>query len=376
MLHQSIFALVLAYTALAVLVFLCLVRLRSMVVLLRTEPERFHSAFPSWAASVFGLLAVVSLGLIVPLETIDALVGGNNNDNLLQSILTVLAFWFFREAVQGVAFEKPVRRPRWLLVPLLAAFSTPFFFITERGPTSSAFMSSHADQLANVVYNVIYMGVIAWIVVDMIWALRRRPAGIYFTFSLGLAIILLSTIDEIVYICVAHLAPGPISDVTYAAFYVLFFGGVVVVGSGWIRVLVVERDYVGQVRFRLQSLSLIRVLIRVRRLGQRVSVSARQSEPVESEPSRSPSKPRLRVYRYVSGESTQRSAFAVLAEERGIDVTLSLLGVDAEDVAYRLVVQIRNLVARYGTSLTAREESLVGRIEDQYPGFDPELVPV
>ncbi|MFC3297354.1 hypothetical protein DZF92_05145 [Clavibacter michiganensis subsp. insidiosus] len=381
MLQQSAFALGLAYAMLGVLCFLCLVRLRSILASRFTDAAGFRAAFPSWAASAFGLSAIISLGLVFPLEDIDALVGGDNNANLLQSILTVCSFWFFREAVVEVVFAGRRRVSRWLLLGSLMAFSLPFFFfIRDRGPTSSSFMSTHAGQWTNVVYNVVYMAVIAWIVVDMIWMLRQQRRGAYFVFVTGLAVVLLAAVDEIVYALAAHLMPGGFSDATYQAFYVLFFGGILIVGLGWLWVLIAERDYLGRLRLRACSLGLIWILWRVRGRGARTvddNVVRQVGAPNKTSAARrvapGPSRgPRLRVDRYRSWRPPSGSPTPVLRSESQWNAVLGLLGSSAEDVAYRLVVQVRNVVVRHSAPLASAEERLLVRVESRYPGFGPE----
>jgi len=325
----------------------------------------------SLAAAFFGVMAILSLGVVVPLGLVDAMVGGSNVANLVQSLLTVCAFWSFRSAVRAfVAPEGRSYRTR-LLIVLLVAIAVPFLFITDRGPTSTQFMSEHADQLANVVYNVVYMSVLAWIVGDMIWTLRRSARSIYGAFLVGLALVLLSCVDEIIYICVEHFWPGPVAEATYYAFYVLFFGGILVVAAGWTWVLVSERNYVGGLVWRARSTALALLLLRIRRTAMRTKPEADViADPRPRAAARLGARraPRLKGSKYVAPRSSL-PALSVIPTDTARETIRTLLGANSEDVAYRLVVQIRNTATRSGVEIAGHDEARLTRVEALFPGF-------
>lgn len=325
----------------------------------------------SLAAAFFGVLAILSLGVVVPLGLVDAMVGGSNVANLIQSLLTVCAFWSFRSAVR--AFVRPEGRSyrARLLVALLVAITIPFFMIADRGVTSPLFMSEHANQTANVVYNVIYMSVLAWIVGDMIWALRGSARSIYALFLAGLALVLLSCVDEIAYICIAHFWQGPAAEFTYYAFYVLFFGGILVVAAGWTWVIVAERNYVGGLIWRFRSTGLALLLLRVRRSAKRDIMSPDQEGVSRSRPPAHAVErrgPRLKGSRYVAPRTTLPT-LTVIPTDTARETIRTLLGANSEDVAYRLVVQIRNTATRHGVNLAGHDEARLRRVETLFPGF-------
>lgn len=323
----------------------------------------------SLTAAFFGVLAILSLGVVVPLGLVDAMVGGSNIANLIQSLLTVCAFWSFRSAVR--AFVNPEARSyrTRLLVALLIAITIPFFMIADRGTTSALFMSEHADQTANVIYNVVYMGVLAWIVGDMIWALRGSARSIYAVFLAGLALVLLSCLDEIAYICIAHFWQGAAAEVTYYAFYVLFFGGILVVAVGWTWVIVAERNYVGGLIWRFRSTGLALLLLRVRRAAKSDTMSADLGGVSRPSSQGGDSRgPRLKGARYVAPRTTLPT-LTVIPTDTARETVRTLLGANSEDVAYRLVVQIRNTATRHGVKLAAHDETRLTRVETLFPGF-------
>lgn len=323
----------------------------------------------SLAAAFFGVLAILSLGVVVPLGLVDAMVGGSNIANLIQSLLTVCAFWSFRAAVRAFVHPEARSYRTRLLVALLIAITIPFFMIADRGATNALFMSEHADQTANVVYNVVYMGVLAWIVGDMIWALRGSAHSIYGVFLAGLALVLLSCLDEIAYICIAHFWQGPAAEFTYYAFYVLFFGGILVVAVGWTWVIVAERNYVGGLIWRFRSTGLALLLLRVCRAAKSDTMSSDLGGV--SRPSSHGGEhrgPRLKGARYIAPRTTLPT-LTVIPTDTARETVRTLLGANSEDVAYRLVVQIRNTATRHGVKLAAHDETRLTRVETLFPGF-------
>lgn len=337
----------------------------------RRRASRAHrTSFASLLAAVFGALAVVSLGIVLPLAWIDGALGGTNLTNLLQSLLTICSFWFFRTAVRAVALPgTPTYRVEALL-GALTAIAIPFFMISDRGPTSAQFMAEHSDQLANVAYNTIYMVILCWIVVDMIWALRGHAQAVYGAFRCGLALVALSCVDEIMYVWLAFAAPGAVADVLYHLFYALFFGGILIVALGWLWVLVTERGYAQEALWRARSSTLIAILLRARRRARLEAQHFTQGppKPLEETVPTGGTSPRLKVERYVSPQPIP--LLSVVPTDTVRDIVRTLLLPNAEDVAYRLVIQIRNTATRHLISLSPRDNKRLAVIEDKFPGFD------
>lgn len=329
-----------------------------------------RSSFASLLAAVFGASAVVSLGVILPLELIDAALGGTNITNLLQSVLTICSFWFFRTAVKAVTLPGNPSYRVGRLLGILTLIAIPFFLISDRGSTSAQFMAEHSDQMANVAYNTFYMLFLCWIVVDMIWALRGQANGVYGVFRGGLALVALSCVDEVMYVWLAFGTPGAVADVLYQLFYALFFGGILIVALGWLWVLVTERGYPQDVLWRWRSSSLIAILLRARRRARLEAqlVVLEAPRPLLQKASIGGTTPRLKVERYVSPQPIP--LVSVVPTETMRDIARTLLVTNAEDVAYRLVVQIRNTATRHLISLSPRDNRRLSAIERRFPGFD------
>lgn len=345
-------------------------RFKDLFQLVDRRPNDVSGA--SLNAAVFGVAASLSLGVVTPLELVDNVVGGNNNWNLFTSCLTVAAFWFFRNAVRGFTSPNAPRYRKRLLLALLACIAVPFFLIDDRGTTSAQFMAEHADQIPSVLYNIIYMCVLGWIVGDMVVSLRHQWKGRYATFLIGLTVVLLSCVDEIAYVLLAYFAPGRAADVTYFAFYVLCFGGILIVASGWTWVVILEQDYLGRLQWRARSAALLGVLVRVRRAAatnERDDRSSTRSIPIPArQPSSSVAGPNLLVAEYRSPDRTT-STLSVVPTETIRDFVRALMSSSSEEAAYRLVVQVRNTAVRHGVTLSPAEEERLVRVEQLFPGY-------
>ncbi|RFA06814.1 hypothetical protein B7R21_18375 [Subtercola boreus] len=233
-----------AVVAFAILLVLLLARLSSL---------KRPSARPAWLATFFGCLAIISIGAVLPLPLVDEALGGSNLINLVQSFLTVSAFWFFRDAV-SVFYLKPKLHSRWTLLLTVTAMAVPFAFIHDRGPTSNTFMADHVDQLGNVAYNIVYMAAVALIVFDLIHLLRRPADNIQKVFLVGLIPIPVACVVEIAYVSTAHFFPywGG-AQLLADAFYPLFYIGVSIVAVAWTTALIRERGVVDRVLWKLRS---------------------------------------------------------------------------------------------------------------------------
>lgn len=348
---QSPLTIALASVVLTVLGLLSAVRLRALIALWQRDRERYRAAFPSWAASVYGFLAIIAMGLVIPLAALDRLLGGVNVTNLLQSTLAVLAFWYFRDAVWEIVRPDKKRRPKWVLLGCITAFAIPFFLITDRAPTSTRFMAMHVDQVAAVAYNFVYFATLAWIVADMIWALKKWVQPVNLLFTLGLSLVLLSTVDQVVYYITAHFEVTDHSTFLEASFFVLFFGGILVVAAGWLLILWTEREYLARIRLRALSFQLALLLLRLRE-------EVRDCRPTSAR---------------VPYSAQTISAIRVLGITPLSSVMMDLVGADAHETAYRLVIQIRNFLTVHNIELSSEESSLLERVESTFPGVGPIL---
>lgn len=213
--------------AFATLAAVSLLRMRSA---LRTPRARL-----SWLASAIGALALLTLGSVIPLDVLDNALGGTNIIYLVQNILATLAFWLVTQAT--VAAEAAVsarpRRRYWPLCLILVAITFSFFLI-QRGPTTPTFIHDHTAQLAAVLCASIYLAGISIISSQLIAAVRRRRAVAYWPFIVGGFLVVLASVNEILWLFLDHFnaVDARVQAAGYTAFDPLFYSGIILIVTG------------------------------------------------------------------------------------------------------------------------------------------------
>ncbi len=69
---------------------------------------------PAWIASLFGLIGMLTLGVLFPLRWVDVVLGGSNFWNLAQALCATIAFWFFYQATRLGTGQPRRERPWWI----------------------------------------------------------------------------------------------------------------------------------------------------------------------------------------------------------------------------------------------------------------------
>ncbi|WP_426624420.1 hypothetical protein ACPPVW_18725 [Leifsonia sp. McL0607] len=195
---------------------------------------RRPAARPAWLASGFGLLGLVCLGIVAPLEGLDALLGGSNLWNLAGAISTTASFWFFGRAVQ--ILDRDVAPTRmWPLLALAGVQIGIFLAIPERGSTSSHFIEKHVYSPAVWLYQLVYILSIAAIAASSAYTVRRRLRSIFALFILGYAGVALACLSYAFDITVRHFKifhQSPLSPFN-AGFNALFYPGILLIAVGF-----------------------------------------------------------------------------------------------------------------------------------------------
>lgn len=213
---------------------ICLVAVTAIAIARLPSVIRHPRARPSWAAVVVGAAAFFSRGALVPLETLDAALGGQNYINLVQNSLAVTAFWLMLEAAKATITGDFAWRRAWRLLVMISTFALPFLAIRDRQGTSSNFIDEFADQWALWAYASIYMGWVVVLTVSTIIVVRGRRSVMYFAIRFGCCLIAAGSVIEIAYLTLRVAGNGSVGvvEIVRLMFAPLFYGGVAMFAAG------------------------------------------------------------------------------------------------------------------------------------------------
>lgn len=208
--------------------------LAALFVLRTPSAVRLPHARFSWLACGVGALAILTLGPIVPVATIDASLGGTNVIYLIQCWLAGLAFWLMTQAARVVGSPTSGRpRHAWIIALYWVAIAIPFFFIQDRTPTDPLFIHNRASQLAAVLCATIYMLGIAVMSVRLVTQVAGRKSGGYWFFRAGVLLILLAITAEIAGLFAALGDASPeLVAMLWLFFDPLFYPGALLIVAG------------------------------------------------------------------------------------------------------------------------------------------------
>jgi len=181
-------------------------------------------------ALLTGAGALFMVGTVVPLETVDSWFGGTNVVNLLQNVLATLAIWFMTMTATNMATGSwPARRAVWELSIVIVAFTIPFLLI-DRGPTNDSFIRDSAADGWLWLYASIYMGYVAYLMVQIFLALGKRKPRPYTVVRIGAVLMGVASIVEIVYLTARVVGARPewLGD----TFNPLFYSGILLIAGG------------------------------------------------------------------------------------------------------------------------------------------------
>lgn len=200
--------------------------------LARTIPAiRKPAARLSWLAAGAGACGVFMLGSVVPLQSIDGVMGGRNVSYLLQNLFATVAFWML---TQTTIRRGGLSARNWLpLVGIVCAFTVPFLFISREG-TSPTFTHDRVDQIAMLLCTGIYLAGLIFMCAHLLRAIRHRSSRAYWPFTLGAWMVILGCACEIAFMTLDHFNAATTEDldVGYFFFTPLFFPGVMFIVAG------------------------------------------------------------------------------------------------------------------------------------------------
>jgi len=214
------------------------------------------AARPAWIASVFAAMGMLTLNVIIPLDALNAALGGRNLWNLIQALAATCAFWFFYRSIRLLAFGAGTRQlSSWFLVVSLTIQAAAFAFIAEPEGDPTTFVVDHITDPACYVYLMVYIGSVALLAGASLWAVRARIRSIFVLFFIGYALITAAAISHLFYLTLAFLegAPPPFVEQLRQAFYVMFVPGVAVLCVGFGTVFIQSRRKTAQPIWRVRA---------------------------------------------------------------------------------------------------------------------------
>ena len=246
---------------------------------------RSSAARPAWVASLFGLIGMLTLDVIIPLDTVNRMLGSTNAWNLIQASTATCAFWFFYRSIRllvlGAAATQP---PIWLLIGSLAIQTTAFLLIDRPQGDPQTFTVDHITDPACFAYLMVYIGSVAMLAGASLWAVRRRVRSVFGLFFVGYALIAVAAVSHLLYLLVAFskIESAPSIEPLRQAFYTVFVPGVVLLCLGFGTVFVRTRSRTAQPMWRVRAFRV--ELLRQKTAGAPFSLLASVSAAISSEP--------------------------------------------------------------------------------------------
>lgn len=241
-------------------------------------------ARPAWVASGTGILALLSIGVIIPIPVADSWLGGFNYLFLLRTALPVIAFWFLREAVALQAGVTRQRGGRFIMCGLLAAQVFLFLLIPDRGSTNVHFVDDHMIYPTAFLWAVVYAGAIIWISAEIVAQLLPFRGWLFLSFKAGGMMTVIGGLALVVHcaLILARVAEPVSGDFAWILFNVFFYPGILLIVAGFVAITI--KDAWALAPWRIRALHLRRALASYEPTRKSAHVSAILRAAVVADP--------------------------------------------------------------------------------------------
>ncbi|MGN7187541.1 hypothetical protein [Microbacterium enclense] len=188
-------------------------------------------ARPAWFATALAMLALMTRGSLIPIQTLDAWLGDQNLIFLVQCWLATFAFWVMCEAAGAdTRRERRASLRLWIPSTWCVVFTVPFFLIQGRKGTDLFFIDAHLGEPSAIVCGILYMLGITGSCGRLLVTLRGRPAAAHWFFRIGASCVVVASLLWCASIVIAaHQTP---IDWMGTCFDSLFYPGVVIMALG------------------------------------------------------------------------------------------------------------------------------------------------
>jgi hypothetical protein len=206
------------------------------LLLLRVDALASAERRPAFFAAALGVVGISTVGVVWPVDDIDAALGDVNAIDLVQVLAATAAFWFLRDATRAHTGSAARSRLRWLVAVLLVETVT-FIAIPDHVGEPTTYVHEHLHLPATWVHIVVYMLAMGWFAADSIRVLLPRVRGADVLFVIGFALVVLSVVAELVDVTAVFVAGGQtgFSRAMLVTFNSLFYPGLVgiALAHGW-----------------------------------------------------------------------------------------------------------------------------------------------
>jgi hypothetical protein len=222
---------------------------------------------PAFLAAALAVIGIATVGVVFPVEPIDALLGEVNAIDLIQVLAATAAFWLLRDATRSHAGSEARSRPPVLIAVLLVETVTFMMIPTHTGEPTT-YIHDHLQYPATWVHIVVYMLAMGWFAVDSIRVLLPQPRGVNLLFVIGYTLVVLAILAELVDVTSVFIdgQQTSFSRAMLVVFNSIFYPGLVAIGvaHGW-RTL---KRRVTILRWRCTSLRLFMMTTRDQSTGR------------------------------------------------------------------------------------------------------------
>lgn len=234
---------------------------------------------PGWLAGTCGLIAIICLGFVVPVPTLDAAMGSMGYWNLLGATSTTLAFHFMYRAILIHTSKASPPYYRVFLGLGIVTYSVAFTMISgeqNRFTSVETFIAALIGQPWTAIYLSAYLSLVAIIAALSLGAIlgSSKRSKIFIA---GFSLVFLGNTVDVILLWMQHLnvVSAPLSTLLYSVYVAAFFSGAILLCVGFLR---------GSVRSLREYCTFLFYALRLRRVLGRAGLDKRPLLDVAREP--------------------------------------------------------------------------------------------
>lgn len=234
---------------------------------------------PGWLAGTCGLIAIICLGFVVPVPTLDRAMGSLGYWNLLGATSTTLAFHFMYRAILIHTSKSAPPYYRVFLGLGIVTYTAAFTMISgeqSRFTSVEMFIAALIGQPWTATYLSVYLSlvtIIAALSLGAVLGSAKRSK----IFIAGFSLVVLGNTVDVILLWTQHLnvVSPPLSTLLYSVYVAAFFSGAILLCVGFLR---------GSVRSLREYCTFLFYALRLRQVLGRSALDKRPFLDVAREP--------------------------------------------------------------------------------------------